>query len=78
MIFSFLSFGVGAVPPLLPWAWIDRIPAISATLAIAVVLSFGIGIMCSKFTHVSPVKSGFRQLFVSVLTAILTILRWII
>ncbi len=63
--FSFLLFAVGALLPLLPWFVAAGTGAILASVAIAAVSSFGVGVALSIFTGRSAWWSAGRQLLIA-------------
>lgn len=62
---SFLSFGVGALIPLLPWFFSSGGPAVVVSLILAGLAAIGVGIALARFTERSWVKSAARQLFIA-------------
>ncbi len=60
-IASFVSFGVGAVVPLLPFALAGGTTALAAGASLALVALFGAGAASSLFTGKSAVRSGLRM-----------------
>lgn len=66
---SFSFFLIGATPPVLPFALLDRAPAIYASLALSSVMLVVIGGITSRFTHRGPIFSGLRQLAIGLAAA---------
>src|SRR5438270_7372488 len=64
---SFVSFGAGALAPLLPWFVMGGHGAAIATVVLTVVAALAVGAALSRFTGRSVVRSALRQLvFVAV------------
>jgi VIT1/CCC1 family predicted Fe2+/Mn2+ transporter len=59
---SFLSFGAGALVPLLPFLFAPAEIAVAAAVALTGVALFGAGAMISLFTGRSAVRDGLRML----------------
>ena len=66
---SFSFFLIGATPPVLPFAFLGRQPAIFASLVLSSIMLFVIGALTSRFTHRGPAFSGGRQLMVGLAAA---------
>ncbi len=66
---SFSFFLVGATPPVLPFAFLDRAPAIYLSLVLSSIMLFAIGALTSRFTKRGPMFAGFRQLAVGLAAA---------
>jgi vacuolar iron transporter family protein len=71
---SFVSFALGASIPLLPWIFLFGAPAVAASVGLVAVSAVCIGVVLSRATGRSPVRSALRQLAVSMLAAGLTYL----
>ncbi len=71
---SFLSFGVGALIPLLPWLFLRGGGAVMASIILTVVASLVIGALVGQATGRSVWRSAVRQLVVSMLAAVVTYL----
>lgn len=69
---SFLSFGAGAVLPLIPWFFSSGWGAVVASAIIAAVAALALGLALSRFTRQSAVRSGARQLALAAAPAIVT------
>jgi vacuolar iron transporter family protein len=61
-LFSFLSFGVGALVPLAPFLFARGDGALVAAIAVTGAALFGVGSMISLFTGRSAVRDGLRML----------------
>jgi VIT1/CCC1 family predicted Fe2+/Mn2+ transporter len=59
---SFLSFGAGALVPLLPFLFAPAEMALIASVAVTGVALFGVGAMISLFTGRSALRDGLRML----------------
>jgi VIT1/CCC1 family predicted Fe2+/Mn2+ transporter len=59
---SFLSFGAGALVPLLPFLVVPAEMALAAAVALTGVALFGVGAMISLFTGRSALRDGLRML----------------
>lgn len=68
-IYSFFSFGLGAVIPLFPWFFLSGGAAVGISLGVVAVAAVLIGILLSRATGRSPLVSSARQLVVSMLAA---------
>jgi vacuolar iron transporter family protein len=66
---SFVSFGVGALLPLLPWFFFASTPAILLTVIIGAVAAFSLGAVTGAFTGRSLLRTGGRQLAVAIVAA---------
>jgi VIT1/CCC1 family predicted Fe2+/Mn2+ transporter len=71
---SFLSFGVGAAIPLVPWFFAAGAAAVTASIAVVALTSVVVGVLVAQATGRSPLFSALRQLFVSALAASITYL----
>lgn len=58
---SFVSFGIGAVLPLLPWFFAEGTAAMVASVIIGVVAAAGVGLALARFTKRSAVRSALRH-----------------
>jgi VIT1/CCC1 family predicted Fe2+/Mn2+ transporter len=61
---SFLLFCVGAVPPVIPFAFLDGTVAVVVSLALSGLVLFGIGAAITLLTGRSALYSGSRQLVI--------------
>jgi VIT1/CCC1 family predicted Fe2+/Mn2+ transporter len=61
---SFLLFCVGAVPPVLPFAFLGGLTAVAVSLALSGAVLFGIGAAITLLTGRSALHSGTRQLVI--------------
>lgn len=66
---SFVTFGVGALLPVIPWFFSGGNGAVWASVIIGMVASLAIGIGLSAFTGRSWVRTAGRQLFVGAVAA---------
>lgn len=62
MMFSFVSFSIGALIPILPFLWSNKKGAILMSLFLTAIALLIVGICLSLFTHKSPFKLGMRML----------------
>jgi VIT1/CCC1 family predicted Fe2+/Mn2+ transporter len=69
---SFGLFVVGALPPVLPFAILDRDAAIVASAVLSALMLFAIGAAITRLTGRSPLFSGLRQLAFGLAAAGLT------
>jgi VIT1/CCC1 family predicted Fe2+/Mn2+ transporter len=69
---SFVSFGVGALLPLLPWFFFASRPAILLSIIIGAVSAFALGAVTGAFTGRSLLRTGGRQLAVAAIAATVT------
>jgi VIT1/CCC1 family predicted Fe2+/Mn2+ transporter len=69
---SFSFFLIGATPPVLPFAFLDRAEAIYLSLLLSSIMLFAIGVLTSRFTKRGPFFAGFRQLVVGLAAAGIT------
>ena len=69
---SLVTFGLGALLPLLPWFFIGGTPAIIWSICIGGVASLAVGSLLGRFTGRSRVLSALRQLGVAILAASVT------
>jgi vacuolar iron transporter family protein len=69
---SFLLFCVGAVPPVLPFAFLGGLTAVAASLALSGAVLFGIGAAITLLTGRSALFSGARQLVIGFVAAGIT------
>lgn len=69
---SFSFFLIGATPPVIPFAFLDRSPAIYLSLILSSIMLVTIGALTSRFTKRGPVFAGFRQLAVGLAAAGIT------
>jgi VIT1/CCC1 family predicted Fe2+/Mn2+ transporter len=68
-IASFTFFLIGATPPVIPFAFLERTPAIYLSLILSSVMLVVIGVLTSRFTRRGPVYAGVRQLSVGLAAA---------
>lgn len=61
---SFLLFCVGAIPPVLPFAFLGGLTAVAVSLGLSGAVLFGIGAAITLLTGRSPLFSGVRQLVI--------------
>jgi VIT1/CCC1 family predicted Fe2+/Mn2+ transporter len=66
---SFALFLVGATPPVLPFAFLSRSPAIYTSIFLSSIMLFVIGAATSRFTRRGPIFAGSRQLVVGLAAA---------
>jgi vacuolar iron transporter family protein len=66
---SFVSFGVGALIPLLPWFFTSGTAALLISIVLGAVSAVAIGTVVAVFTGRSPLRSALRQLAVATLAA---------
>jgi vacuolar iron transporter family protein len=71
---SFGFFAVGAIVPVLPFAFLDRSPAVTASLVLSGLGLLGLGAGISWFTGRGRLRSGLRQLLLGLAAAGLTFL----
>jgi VIT1/CCC1 family predicted Fe2+/Mn2+ transporter len=69
---SFLSFGIGAVVPLVPWFFARGDGAVLTSVILGVVAAIAVGAGLSRFTRRSSVWSAARQLVIVAAAAALT------
>ncbi len=63
-LFSFVSFGVGALVPLLPFLALSGDRALPVSIAFTAVMLFGVGAVISLFTGRSALRDGLRMLVI--------------
>jgi VIT1/CCC1 family predicted Fe2+/Mn2+ transporter len=66
---SFVSFGIGALLPLLPWFFLSSTPAVLASVLIGAVAAFALGAVIGVFTGRGVVSTGCRQLAAAAIAA---------
>lgn len=66
---SFVTFGFGALLPLLPWLFAAGNGALVASIAVTVVAALGLGAGLARFTGRSRVRSAVRQLGLAAVAA---------
>jgi VIT1/CCC1 family predicted Fe2+/Mn2+ transporter len=66
---SFLSFGVGALLPLLPWFFVHGATAVILSIVIGAVAALGLGAIIGSFSGRGPVRIAFRQLAAAAVSA---------
>ncbi len=71
---SLVTFGFGALLPLLPWFFIGGTAAIVWSIAIGAASALGVGALLGRFTGRSRMLSALRQLGVAILAASVTYL----
>ena len=69
---SLVTFGFGALLPLLPWFFIGGTTAIIWSIVVGAVASLGVGALLGRFTGRSRMLSALRQLGVAMLAASVT------
>ncbi|MGH7093234.1 MAG: VIT1/CCC1 transporter family protein, partial [Stellaceae bacterium] len=69
---SFALFAAGAIFPVVPYFWLDGLPALAASLALGGLALVAIGAGTSLFTGRSLMFSGARQLGTGLAAAALT------
>jgi VIT1/CCC1 family predicted Fe2+/Mn2+ transporter len=69
---SFVLFSIGALFPVLPYVWLQGLPAIAASVGLAAFALFAIGIVTSLFNGRSPWFSAARQVLIGCAAAALT------
>ncbi|MDR3648285.1 MAG: VIT1/CCC1 transporter family protein [Acidimicrobiales bacterium] len=69
---SFVTFGVGALIPLLPWFVTRGKAAMWASVVLGVLAAVGVGAALAAFTRRSWLRSSFRQLLMTALPAAVT------
>ena len=65
-------FAVGALFPILPFLWLQGLPAIAVSVALAAFALFSIGIVTSLFNGRSPWFSAARQVVIGCAAAAVT------
>lgn len=70
--FSFILFALGAIIPVLPFFFLTGSTAIITTVVCSGLALFGIGALITVFTNRSVWFSGFRQLFLGGMAALVT------
>lgn len=68
-VFSFLSFSLGAVLPLLPWFFSHGTTAVVASIVIGAVAALALGSLIGAFAGRSIPRTAFRQLAVAIVAA---------
>jgi vacuolar iron transporter family protein len=68
-IFSFVSFAIGAILPLLPWFFTQGTSAVIASVVIGGLAALGLGAMIGSFAGRSIWKTALRQLAVAAVAA---------
>lgn len=66
---SFVSFGLGALLPLLPWFFISGTGAVIASIAIGAAAALGLGAVIGAFTGRGVGRTALRQLTAAVIAA---------
>jgi VIT1/CCC1 family predicted Fe2+/Mn2+ transporter len=66
---SFISFGLGAIIPLLPWFFTGGATAVIASIGLGALSSLAIGVTIAVFTGRSRLRSALRQLGMGTLAA---------
>lgn len=66
---SFLSFGIGALLPLLPWFFLHGATAVILSIVIGAVAALGLGAIIGSFSGRGPVRIAFRQLAAAAVSA---------
>ena len=71
-IFSFLSFGIGALLPLLPWFFATGTAAVVASVVIGAVAALLLGAVIGLFSGTNVTRTAVRQLAVAAVAAGIT------
>jgi len=71
-VFSFLSFGAGALVPLLPFIVLAGNRALLVSIAFTALALFGVGAVISLFTGRSALRDGLRMLGIGAAAGALT------
>ena len=66
---SFVSFGVGALVPLLPWFFLSGTAAIVSSVVLAAVAALVIGVLLARYAERAVAPSALRQLAIAALAA---------
>jgi VIT1/CCC1 family predicted Fe2+/Mn2+ transporter len=74
MIFSFISFTIGAAIPLLPFLFSNHAENIYVSMALTASALFGIGAILSLFTNRNPIFLGARMLAIGFIAGAVTFL----
>ncbi|MCU4183979.1 VIT1/CCC1 transporter family protein [Acidiferrimicrobium sp. IK] len=69
---SFLSFGIGALLPLLPWFFTHGTPAVLASIAIGAVVAVVLGAAIGSFSGRGKTRVALRQLAAAIVSAGIT------
>ncbi len=69
---SFVSFGLGAVLPLLPWFFVDGTAAVVSSIVVGAAASLALGATIGRFTGRGPGRTALRQLAATVVAAAVT------
>lgn len=69
---SFALFCVGALPPVLPFAFLEGDAAVAVSVALSAAVLFAIGAAITRLTDRSPWLSGLRQLVIGLGAAAIT------
>jgi len=69
---SFLLFSLGAIFPILPFAFLSGVTAITTSMAVSAVALFIVGAAITLMTGRNVWYSGFRQVLIGLVAAILT------
>lgn len=69
---SFALFCVGALPPVVPFAFLDGDVAVAVSVVLSSVALFAIGAAITRLTDRSPWLSGLRQLAIGLAAAVVT------
>jgi VIT1/CCC1 family predicted Fe2+/Mn2+ transporter len=69
---SLLSFGIGALIPLLPWLFLTGTTAVIASVALAAIAAVTVGVALAVFTERPWLRSAVRQLLIAAVAAAVT------
>ncbi|MGH8980513.1 MAG: VIT1/CCC1 transporter family protein [Acidimicrobiales bacterium] len=69
---SFVTFGIGALLPLIPWLFTGGTGALLGSIAVGAVAAFSVGFILGALTGRSKVRVGLRQLGVAAVAAAVT------
>ncbi|MHB8669580.1 MAG: VIT1/CCC1 transporter family protein [Acidimicrobiales bacterium] len=69
---SFLTFGVGALVPLLPWLFTRGAPAVGVSIVLTAIAALAVGLALARFTGRSRIRTALRQLLIAALAATVT------
>jgi len=66
----FLFYVLAAIPPIIPYIFLDIKPALITSIAVSALFLFGIGVWKTKLTKRDALKSGLEMLFIGLLAAL--------
>ena len=66
----FLFYVLAAIPPIVPYIFLDIKPALITSIAVSALFLFGIGVWKTKLTKRDVLKSGLEMLFIGLLAAL--------